>query len=105
MRIAIVLFLIAAVSAPKAELVVQAKRLSFGGADKYALFRVQVLQVFKKPEGAKLLNKLSVSAYSWKDGVPEGVSTLYLERHNKTSSETWRLVGGEASTGVSHNTK
>ena len=92
--------------AAKAEVVIRAKLLSSDGADKYARFRVRVLQVFKSPPGTKLTNELSVAAYSWKAGVPAGESTLYLERYNKqTDTGLWTLVGGEASTGVSHNTK
>lgn len=92
--------------AAKAEVVVRAKLLSSEGADKYARFRVRVLQVFKSPAGTKLTNELSVAAYSWKAGVPTGESTLYLERYNQqTDTGLWKLVGGEAATGVSHNTK
>lgn len=92
--------------AAKAEVVVRAKLLSSDGADKYARFRVRVLQVFKSPPGAKLTNELSVAAYSWKAGVPDGEFTLYLERYgNEATNGLWKLVGGEASTGVSHNTK
>ena len=119
MKAAAILFLIAVTTlafagdkrmddklAAKAEVVVRAKLLSSDGADKYARFRVRVLQVLKSPPGTKLTNELSVAAYSWKAGVPEGESTLYLERYNKqTATGLWKLVGGEASTGVSHNTK
>src|SRR4051794_20850542 len=86
----------------KAELVVRARRLSFEGADKYAHFRVRVLEVYKNalplPSGGRqaLPEELTVSAYSWKTGVPEGDSTLYLERYNKESDTgLWKLVGGE----------
>ena len=119
MKAAAILFLIAVTTlafaadklmddklAAKAEVVVRAKLLSSDGADKYVRFRVRVLQVLKSPPGAKLTNELSVAAYSWKPGVPDGESTLYLERYNKQADNgLWTLVGGEASTGVSHNTK
>ena len=92
--------------AAKAEVVIRAKLLSFEGADKYAHFRVRVLQVFKSPAGMKMGNELTVTAYSWKPGVPAGESTLYLERYNKeVDTGLWKLVGGEAASGVSHNTK
>jgi hypothetical protein len=62
---------------------------------------VEVVQVLKNQSSEAFTNTLSVAAYSWKAGVPEGESTLYLERYNKTMG-VWKLVGGEASTGVSH---
>ncbi|MGN6552651.1 MAG: hypothetical protein ACTHLW_02815 [Verrucomicrobiota bacterium] len=120
MKAAAILFFIAATTlalaadklmddklAAKADVVVRAKLLSVDArADKYATFRVHVLQVFKSPPDTKLTNKLSVAAYSWKPGVPDGESTLYLERYgNEATNGLWKLVGGEASTGVSHNTK
>ncbi len=87
-----------------AEVVVRAKLLYLEGADKYARFRVRVLKVFKNPLETTLANELSVIAYSWRPGVPEGESTLYLERYDdQRSSVVWKLVGGEACTGVSHN--
>jgi hypothetical protein len=91
--------------AAKAEVVLRAKRLAIEGGEKYAWFRVQVLQVLKNQSSQTFTNTLSVAAYSWKDGVPEGQSTLYLERYNPTNTTLWKLVGGEASTGVSHSTK
>jgi hypothetical protein len=91
--------------AANAEVVIRAKLLSSEGADKYAHFRVRVLQVFKSPAGMKMGNELTVTAYSWKPGVPAGESTLYLERYNREADAgLWKLVGGEAASGVSHNT-
>lgn len=92
--------------AAKAEVVVRAKLLSFEGADKYARYRVRVLQVLKSLPGTNLTKELSVVAYSGKTGVPAGESTLYLERYKQqVDTGLWKLVGGESSTGVSHNTK
>ena len=73
--------------------------------DKYCWYRVQVLRVIKNKSEESFKSPLSVAAYSWKAGVPEGESTLYLERYNETSKGLWRLVGGEAATGVSHAKK
>jgi hypothetical protein len=91
--------------ADKAEVVLRAKLLSSGSAEKYTWFRVRILQVLKNESGVKFTNEMSVAAYSWKSGVPAGQSTLYLERYNSTNTGLWKLVGSEASTGVSHNTK
>ena len=87
--------------AAKAEVVLRVKRLTPGEGSKYLWYRVEVVQVLKNQSSETFTNTLSVAAYSWKAGVPEGESTLYLERYNKTTG-VWKLVGGEASTGVSH---
>ena len=87
--------------AAKAEVVLRVKRLSAGEADKYAWYQVEVLQVLKNLSSETFTNTLSVAAYSGKAGVPDGESTIYLERYNETSGKLWKLVGGEASTGVS----
>jgi hypothetical protein len=63
---------------------------------------VEVLEVLKNQSSETFTNTLSVAAYSWNDGVPQGESTIYLERYNNTDKRLWKLVGGEASTGVSH---
>jgi len=91
--------------AAKAEVVLRVKRLSSGEGSKYLWYRVQVLDVLKNQSRETFTNTLSVAAYSWKHGVPEGESTLYLERYNPTNTTLWKLVGGDASTGVSHNTE
>ena len=87
--------------AAKAEVVLRVKRLGPGEGSKYLWYPVEVLQVLKNQSGEVLTNKLSVAAYSWRAGVPEGESTVYLERYN-TNRGIWKLVGGEASAGVSH---
>jgi hypothetical protein len=88
--------------AARAEVILRVQRLTAGEGSKYLWYDVQVLQVLKNQSREAFTNTLSVAAYSWKEGVPEGQSTLYLERYNKTDSGLWKLVGGEASTGVSH---
>ncbi|WP_395735199.1 hypothetical protein [Prosthecobacter sp.] len=88
--------------AAKAAVVLRVRRLSPEGGSKYAWFQVQVLEVLKNESGETFGKALSVAAYSWKEGVPEGESTLYLERYNPEKKGLWKLVGGEASTGVSH---
>jgi hypothetical protein len=87
--------------AAEAEVVLRVKRLGPGEGSKYLWYPVEVLQVLKNQSGAVFTNTLSVAAYGWKAGVPEGQSTVYLERYN-TNRAIWKLVGGEASTGVSH---
>lgn len=88
--------------AAKAEVVLRVKRLTGGEGSKYWWYQVEVLQELKNLSGETFSNMISIAAYSGKDGVPEGESTIYLERYNPTAKELWKLVGGEASTGVSH---
>jgi hypothetical protein len=91
--------------ATKADVVLRVKRLTPGEGSKYLWYRVEVVQVLKNDSSEIFTNALSVAANSWKPGVPEGESTIYLERYNKTGKALWKLVGGEASTGVSHANK
>jgi hypothetical protein len=89
--------------AKNALVVLRAKLISGGGnSDKYDYYEVEILRVFKNESGEILKGRIQVASYSWKLGVPKGESTLYLERYNQTVKGIWKLVGGEAATGVSH---
>ena len=93
--------------AQKAELVVRAKTLYAPKETAYLWYEVEVLKVIKDESGVKVGAKLQVAAR--RPGLPEGESTLYLERYDKihpgTPKGRWRLVGGDAATGASHNKK
>jgi hypothetical protein len=94
--------------AEKAEVVLRVRAIRSMGADKYAFYEVAVIQVFKNSTGVAIGKTVQVAAYSWKSGVPPGESTLYLERYNKDRKDLenmWRLIGGDASSGVSHSQK
>ena len=92
--------------AANAPVVLRGKRLSEdSSADKYRWYEVQVLNVYKNETHQTLQAQIRVAALSSRSGVPEGESTLYLEPYSKEREGLWRLVGGEASTGVSHTTK
>mgnify|MGYP003338687060 CR=1 FL=1 len=91
--------------AEKAEVVLRVRRLSAGEGSKYLWYEVEILKVLKNSSGETFDKKLKIAAYSWKPGVPEGESTVYLERYNKADKGLWKLVGGEAATGVSHAQK
>lgn len=87
----------------KAPVVLRVKLLSIGGgADKYAWYEVEILKVLKNESGETFGQKLKIAAFSRKPGVPEGESTVYLERYNATDKGLWKLFGGGAATGVSH---
>jgi hypothetical protein len=91
--------------AGKAEVVLRVKRLSAGEGSQYLWYEVEILKVLKNASVESFDKKLQIAAYSWKPGVPEGESTVYLERYNETDKGLWKLVGSEASTGVSHTKK
>lgn len=91
--------------AKQAEVVLRVRRLSEGGGSKYWWYDVEILKVLKNDSADVFTNKLSVAADGGKPGVPAGVSTVYLERYNPADKKYWKLLGGQASTGVSHNTK
>jgi hypothetical protein len=91
--------------AKKAEVVLRVRQLSEGEGSKYWWYDVEILKVFKNDSTDAFTNKLSVAADGGKLGVPAGVSTIYLERYNPTEKKYWKLLGGQASTGVSHNTR
>ncbi|MES2309874.1 MAG: hypothetical protein V4507_13540 [Verrucomicrobiota bacterium] len=86
--------------AQKSEVILHVKLLTVGGADKYAWYEVEILEVLKNESKETFTKKLKIAAYSWKPGIPEGESTVYLERYNKITQQLWMLLGGEASTGV-----
>src|SRR5437867_5515778 len=89
--------------AEKAALVLRGTQLTPGRGSKYIICDVQVSNVFKNTSGRIVGKTVEVAAYSYRPGVPSGESTFYLEPYNKTDTNVWRLAGGEASTGISHN--
>lgn len=88
--------------AANAEVVLRVRLLEDGEADKFQWDKVEVLRVLKNASNDKIPHTLSVAAYSWKEGVPGGESTIYLEQYHETKRGLWKLVGGEAATGASH---
>jgi len=84
----------------KADVVLRVERLSFDGSDKYAWYTVKILKVIKNTSNEVFGATLKIASYSWKDGIPEGESTVYLQRYNKSENRFWMLLGGEAATGV-----
>lgn len=88
-----------------AAIVLRARLLSENGADKYAWYTVKVIRVFKNETKETLVDQVDVAAYSFRPGVPNGESTLFLEPYSPSKPMRWKLVGGDASTGVSNVAK
>jgi len=86
----------------RAEVVLRVKRLSFDGSDKHAWYTVKISKVIKNTSGEVFGTTLKIASYSWKRGIPEGESTVYLQHYNKSKKKFWMLLGGEAATGVRH---
>jgi hypothetical protein len=94
-----------------ASTVIRAKVIEQGGGSKYLVTKIKVLEVFKKPEGARLPPEPWVYHYSFGNGIPEGISTLYLVPYNEAEPDfAWKLleeckhISGElqCSNGFSH---
>jgi hypothetical protein len=86
--------------AAKAEIVLRSRLLAVDMVGKHAQFRVQVLQIVKNEPRVKLIDELLVDSSGSQGGVPIGGKfTIYLDRHDKTNTALWMLVG------ASHNTE
>jgi hypothetical protein len=86
----------------KATVVLRVKRQKRLGADKYAWYRVKVLQVLKNASKQQFGGTLDVAALSTSPGVPATGCTVNLEPYNNEKGHPWKLLGGGADQGVSH---
>src|SRR5690348_13318284 len=68
--------------AKKAEVVLRVRLIKYGGCDKYCWPEVEILKVQQNKSGFSFGERLTVAHYSWETGIPEGESTIYLERLN-----------------------
>ena len=93
--------------AKRALVVMRAKKLSeLPGTEKYRWYEVEVIEVFEnRAEQMFLDDPIKVAVLKPSKGIPDGVSTLYLERYGKSDKVLWILVGGGAATGISHTSK
>lgn len=71
--------------------------------EKYCWQNVTILKILKNKSNFKFQKRLDVAHYNWEQGVPIGVSTIYLEKYNPSRNDMWRLAGGGATNGVSHS--
>ena len=90
--------------AKKAEVVLRVKLVKLEGCDKYCWPEVEILKVLQNKSGLSFGKRLAVAHYSWKPGIPEGESTIYLERYNPERDDLWKLLHGSGKDGVSHAT-
>jgi len=91
--------------AKRSEVALRVKLVSMGvGCDQYCWPEVEILKVLQNKSGFSFKNMLAVAHYSWEPGIPQGESTIYLEKYNPKRSDHWQLLNGSGKDGVSHTT-
>jgi hypothetical protein len=88
--------------ANKAEVVLRVRLVRFEGCNKYCWPEVEILKMLQNKSGFSFKKSLTVAHYSWEPGIPEGESTIYLERYNPKRNDLWKLLNGSGKEGVSH---
>ena len=89
--------------ASKVQVVLRVRLLEREGGNKYAWDKVHLLGVVKNESGHEFPQEFIIAHYNAEPGVPDGESTVYLERYNDSDESLWKLLQGSAKTGVSHN--
>jgi hypothetical protein len=82
--------------------VLRVRLLQREGGDKIGWDRVRLIGVIKNSSHFTFPSEFEIAHYSGEPGVPDGESTVYLERYNAASESLWRLLGGSGKAGVSH---
>ena len=82
--------------------VLRVRLLQREGGDKIGWDRVRLIGVIKNSSHFTFPSEFEIAHYSGEPGVPDGESTVYLERYNAASENLWRLLGGSGKAGVSH---
>ena len=90
--------------AKRAEVALRVKLVRVPDCDKYCWPEVEILKALQNKSGFSFKKRLSVAHYSWEPGIPEGESTIYLQRYNPKGSALWKLLNGSGKDGVSHAT-
>ena len=88
--------------AKRAQVVLRIRRIKPPECDKYCWTEVQILEVLQNKSKVSFDKKFEVAHYSWKSGIPEGESTIYLVRFKPGNDNLWKLLNGSGEDGVSH---
>ena len=88
--------------AARVPVVLRVRLLKREGGDKFGWDEVELIGVIKNDSRFTFPEKFEIAHYSGEPGVPDGESTVYLERYNETSESLWRLLDGSGKQGVSH---
>ena len=84
----------------RADVVVRARADGAGRGSKYHWTNVNLLTVFKAPDGAQIPDSLQVAGYSFADPLPGGEATLYLVPYNPGKPELgWKLLQDSGESG------
>ena len=86
--------------ARKVEVVLRVKLIEVGDCNKYCWPEVEILEVLQNRSSFSFKKRLKVAHYSWKPGIPEGESTIYLERYNSKRTDLWKLLNGSGEDGA-----
>src|SRR5215510_15875161 len=89
--------------AKRSEVALRVKLVRVADCDKYCWPEVEILKVLQNKSGFSFEKRLAVAHYSWEPGIPEGESTIYLERFNPDRN-LGKLLNGSGKDGVSHAT-
>jgi hypothetical protein len=91
-----------ATRAGKVPVVLRVRLLEHEGGNKWDWDKVQLVSVIKNESHYQFPATFRIAYYNHEPGVPEGESTVYLERFNEGEESLWKLLGGSGKTGVSH---
>ncbi|HUU02228.1 MAG TPA: hypothetical protein VM425_12360 [Myxococcota bacterium] len=87
----------------RAMVVMRVKLIKAQGGSKYHWDLVKPIEVYKNESKRSFDKQFTVAHYGWEKGIPEGVSTIYLEPYGEPKTNHWKLLEGKAETGVSHS--
>ena len=71
-------------------------------SSKYHWDLVEPIEVYKNESQRPFDKPFAVAHYGHEKGIPEGVSTIYLEAYGDPKINHWKLLEAKADTGVSH---
>lgn len=97
--------LVDAERANRVPVVLRVRLLKREGSDKFGWDEVRLIGVIKNTSHFTFPETFEIAHYSGEPGVPDGESTVYLERYNATSEGLWRLLDGSGKQGVSHQSE
>ena len=78
--------------AKRVPLVLRVKAIQHNGGSKYHWTTVKVIGVVKNNTGDKIPESLDIASTGWRQGMPDGVCTVYLVRYNVSNPQYgWQL--------------
>ena len=89
--------------AKRVPVVLRVRLIHQGEGSKYLWPEVELVDIIKNASSYTFPKRFEVAILSHEGGgkIPDGTSTVYLERYSEVPGSEWRLLGGTAKTGVS----